>query len=283
MKCFEITKCSEQERQNCIIWKTYKDLPDEMESIKCWVIKGVYQEENRQQFQKCRKCPYYQKMHQNTGISSSLNSDVAIVTCEGSINNDKTRALDQVWTSLKTNKKFKVLMDVSNVTNIYSCGLGQLIKMHKECEAHKGVLLIVGVKDTVRTILLSTKLEKLLRIYENPEDAVKYLQNLARKEQEAIEAANRPAPKPPRVIKTRVPCWVYWKGQNPANATRCDECYKKVSNTKDPCWIVEGMVEGISFQYVNEACVGCKYFDEFCDSNEYSETEVQVKPDLSKQ
>lgn len=282
MKCFEITKCSEQDRNSCIVWKTYKDLPLEFDNIKCWVIKGVYQEENKAQFQKCRKCDYYQKMHQNSGISASLSSDVAIVTCEGSINNDKTRALDQVWASLKKNGKYKILMDISNVTNIYSCGLGELIKIHKETTANKGVLLLVGANGTVKTILLAAKLERLLNLIDDQDAAVKYFQDLKKKEQEAIEAASRPAPKPPREIKTRIPCWVYWEGKNPSNATRCDECYKKTANSKDPCWIIEGMVEGISFQYVNEACTGCKYFDEFCESTEFSETEVQVKPQVSQ-
>lgn len=258
-----------------MVWKTYKDTPSEMENIKCWVIKGVYQDENREQLQKCRKCQYYQKIHQNTGITSSLSSDVAVVTCEGSINNDKTRALDQVWSGLKKNGKYKVLMDISNVTNIYSCGLGELIKIHKEAEANKGVLLLVGAQQTVHRIITGTKLDRILRFAADQDAAVKFFQDMKKKESEAIEAASKPAPPPPRVVKTRIPCWVYWKGKNPKNASHCDDCYKKITNSKDPCWIVEGMVEGILFQYVNEECIGCKYFNEFCDSTDYSETEAQ--------
>jgi anti-sigma B factor antagonist len=238
-----------------------------MENIKCWVIKGVYQEENKAQLQKCRKCAYYIKMHQNTGISSNLDTDMAIVTCEGSINNDKTRALDQVWSSLKKNGKFKILMDISNVTNIYSCGLGQLIKIHKETEANKGVLVLVGAQPTVTTIFSSTKLDRLLKIVDSQTAAIAIFDAIKKKELAAIEAAKpKPVPIPVRQIKLRIPCWQYWKGKNPRNATKCDECYKKITNDKSPCWIVEGMVEGISFQYVNEECLACTYFEEFCDS-----------------
>jgi anti-anti-sigma factor len=275
VKCFETTKCSEQDRKSCMVWKTYKDIPEEIENIKCWVIKGVYQDENREQLQKCRKCEYYRKMHQNTGITSSLSSDVAVVTCEGSINNDKTRALDQVWSNLKSNGKFKVLMDISNVTNIYSCGLGELIKIHKETEANKGVLLLVGAQQTVQRIIAGTRLDRILRFAADQDAAIKFFQDLKKKEVEVIEAAKMAALPPPRVIKTRIPCWVYWKGKNPKNATRCDECYKKITNSKDPCWMVIDMVEGISFQYVNEECVGCKYYDDFYDATDYSETSVE--------
>lgn len=288
MKCFEITKCSEQDRASCLVWRTYKDLPQDLENIKCWVIKGVYQEENKAQFQKCRKCAYYIKMHQNTGISSNLDTDMAIVTCEGSINNDKTRALDQVWSSLKKSGKFKILMDISNVTNIYSCGLGQLIKIHKETEANKGVLVLVGAQGTVSMIFSSTKLVRLLNVVDNQAAAIAIFdalkkKELAAKEKElaAIEAAiPKPAPKPVKQIKTRIPCWQYWKGKNPKNATKCDECYKKVTNDKDPCWIVNGMVEGISFQYINEECLECTYFEEYCNSVAAVDTQTEtVRPE----
>jgi anti-sigma B factor antagonist len=277
VKCFEITKCSELDRKSCIVWRTYKDLPQDMENIKCWVIKGVYLEENKAQLQKCRKCAYYIKMHQNSGISSNLGADMAIITCEGSINNDKSRALDQVWTSLKKSGKFKILMDISNVTNIYSCGLGQLVKIHKETEANKGALVLVGAHGTVSTIFSSTKLNHLLTIVEDQSSAIAIFDEIKKKELAAIEAAiPKPVPKPVRQIKTRIPCWQYWKGANPKNATKCDECYKKITNDKDPCWIVAGMVEGISFQYVNEECVGCTYFEEFCDSASTIDTQPVV-------
>ena len=280
MKCFEITKCSEQDRKSCIVWRTYKDLPDEMEDIKCWVIKGVYQEENKAQLQKCRKCAYYIKMNQNTGISSNLDTDMALVTCEGSINNDKTRALDQVWSSLKKSGKFKILMDISKVTNIYSCGLGQLVKIHKETEANKGVLVLVGAQAAVATILSSTKLIHLLNIVDDKSAAIAIFDSLKKKELAAIEAAiPKPAPIPVRQIKTRIPCWQYWSGKNPKNATKCDECYKKVSSDKGPCWIVDGMVEGIAFQYINEECLGCTYFEEFCDSTTFAEPEIAGSKD----
>jgi anti-sigma B factor antagonist len=279
VKCFEITKCSEQDRKSCLVWRTYKDLPQDMESIKCWVIKGVYQEENKVQLQKCRKCTYYIQMHQNTGISSNLGTDMAIVTCEGSINNDKTRALDQVWSSLKKSGKFKILMDISKVNNIYSCGLGQLIKIHKETEENKGILVLVGAQTTVATIFSSTKLVRLLNIVDSQDAAIAIFDALKKKELAAIEAAiPKPVPKPVRQIKTRIPCWQYWKGKNPKNATKCDECYKKITNDKNPCWIVEGMVEGISFQYINEECLACTYFEEFCDSTAVIDTQT-VRPE----
>lgn len=272
MKCFEIAKCNDQDKKSCIVWNTYKDQSQDFENIKCWILKGVYQEENKAQFLKCRKCPYYTQMNQNTGISSNLSTDVAIITCEGSINNDKTRALDQVWTTLKKNGKFKVLMDLSNVSNIYSCGLGELIKIHKEAEANKGILVILGAKGSVSVIFTNTKLTRLLHIAPDQNSAIAVFDELKKKELAAIEAAKpKPVPLPAPKVKTRIPCWIYWKGKKPTNATNCNQCFKMVTRSKDPCWIIEGMVEGISFQYVNEECASCSYFEEFSNCVDSSE------------
>ena len=66
----------------------------------------------------------------------------------------------------------------------------------------------------------------------------------------------------------RPECWVFWKNHNPKNATTCDECFKKIKPTGKPCWIVDGMIEGISFQYVDEDCESCHYFEEFAGAQE---------------
>jgi len=54
----------------------------------------------------------------------------------------------------------------------------------------------------------------------------------------------------------------------PKNATTCDECYKK-DQTHGPALLgCDGMIEGISFQYVNEDCESCTYFAEFAGVQE---------------
>jgi hypothetical protein len=63
--------------------------------------------------------------------------------------------------------------------------------------------------------------------------------------------------------KKYVPCWEYWKNQNPRNATNCDECFHRKNAPQRPCWIVEGLVEGVVFHFINETCVDCRYFEEF--------------------
>ncbi len=284
MKCFEITKCTEQDRKSCIVWDTYKDIPQGLENIRCWVIKCVYQEENRAQLLKCHKCQYYIRMNQNSGISSNINDEIALITCEGSINNDKAKALDQIWSTLKKNEKFKVLMDISKVNNIYSCGLGEIVKIHRETALHNGVLVIFGAQETVEKIFLAVKLNHLFNLVPDQEAAMAIFNNLKKKELAAIDAAKpKPAPIPALQVKTRIPCWDYWKGKNPKNVTKCDECFKKITKSKDPCWVINGIVEGITFQFTNEECLTCAYFEEFSISASYSDSENERKTEQQLQ
>jgi anti-sigma B factor antagonist len=283
-----MTKCTEKDRKNCIVWTSFQTTPEELDNIKCWVLKGVYQEENKAQLLKCRKCNYYLMLNNNSGIDSDLKTDVAIVTCDGVLNNDRTRALEKVWITLKKNSKFKVIVDFSNVNNIYSCGLGLLVKMHKEAIAEKGSMIITGAQGYVLSIFTSTKLTKLLHLAADKQAALEFFDLQRKKLEEAkaaeIEArekeaaAQREALKKP--VRKQMPCWEFFDDKNPCNATDCNECFKKLAPTGTACWVVDGMIEGISFQYVSEDCESCPYFLEFGPDSSPS---VKDETSVSKQ
>ena len=252
-------------RDACFVWNSFRDNPQDMDNVKCWVLKGAYQEESGEQFKKCRQCGYFISMNRETGNNSDADADVAVITCEGTINTERTKALEKVWGNLKQHNKYKVILDISRVNNIYSCGLGAIIKMHKEALAAKGLLLVIVTEGFITNLLAVTKLSRILRIVKNHRDAHDIFDALKNKETEAQQKAAlaaAEAAKPPKP-KERPACYVYFKNQNPKNATTCDECYKKIKPTGQPCWVVDGMIEGISFQYVNEDCEACTYFAEF--------------------
>lgn len=262
MKCYEVKNCSAKEREACFVWNSFSANPQDMEKIKCWVLKGAYQ--NDKQMAECKKCKYYLMMSQESGIVPQFSADLAIINCEGIINSDRSSALDQIWENLKKSNKTKVLMRIGTVSNIYSAGLGVLIKIHKETAAAGGVLVVEGAKGYVQNLLSSTKLDRLLKLAANDEEARAIFEAFTKKLQEAAAAAAPVAViEPPKPRKERVPCYVYWKDKNPRNATMCSECTKKIKPTEEPCWIVEGMIEGISFQYTNEDCEDCGYYMEF--------------------
>jgi len=261
-----MTGCSEKQRSTCLAWTSFKDNLEEMEDIQCWIMKGYASEGECLKNRKCKKCNYYLAMNRNSGIASEIDADTTIITCEGTLNNDSAGALERVWENLKKNGKYKVILDISRVNNIYSCGLGMLVRIHKEAIEGGGALIVAGARGYAQVIFTSTKLAKIIHLVPNRIAAVEYFEQKKKKKEEAERLAAEEAKK--AQIKKRVPCYKYWNNQNPRNATKCDECFRKLSDSTTPCWIVEGMIEGISFQYVNEDCESCKYFLEFGQQDE---------------
>lgn len=269
MKCFEITNCSEKERKSCYVWTSFQNSPEELDNIKCWILKGAYPQQNKTQLQKCRKCNYYLMMNRNDGIETDTRTDIATISCDGVINSDKTRALEKVWETLIKNGRYNVILDLSQVNNIYSCGLGLLVKMHKDAQTNKGMLIVTGVQGYALAIFTSTKLSKLLFMAADHQAALQLFDIQKKKIDEAREAENLTAAIQTTSAKPRkrIPCWDFFENQHPDNVTSCEECFKKISPSRDPCWIVEGLIEGISFQYTNEKCEMCTYFLEFGKNN----------------
>jgi anti-sigma B factor antagonist len=264
VKCYEITNCQPKDREACYVWNSFRDSPQDMDNIKCWILKGVYQEENADLYKKCKLCKYYLMMNRDSGIVSDYDADLAIITCEGTINMDRGKALEKTWETLKSHGKNKVLLDLTRVTNIYSSGLGTIITIHKSTQAAKGLLILVCPDGYVKNLFQVTKLSRLLKIVGDTREARDAYD--AYKLLEAKKTAQPTAPetlKPKQPPKERPQCFVYWKDKNPRNATGCNECFKRIKPSNQPCWIVEGMIEGVSFQYVNEDCEDCPYFAQY--------------------
>ncbi|MDD5673876.1 MAG: STAS domain-containing protein [Chitinivibrionales bacterium] len=260
MKCYEITGCSPAEREACFVFSSFQENPVDMENVKCWVLKGVYRENNHAQLLKCRQCKYYLRQNAESGIATDLQGDQTIISCEGVLNNDRSKTLEKVWTDLKRQGKINVILNCANVNNIYSCGLGVIIGIHKDAQSLGGMLVVTEAAGYVLAMLESTKLTRVLHCAETNRAALEIFERARTKAQ---TAAVKKAAVPPAPPKKRPPCWEYWKGQNPSNATSCAECYRKINPSPEPCWLVEGMIEGISFKYVDEECEACRYYQEF--------------------
>jgi len=228
VKCYEITKCSESEREQCFVWNSFRENSEDFENVKCWALKGMYHEEDKTQRDKCKKCKYYITLNRETGLATEYGADAAVISCTGVINYEKMQAIEKVWATLKNNKKFRVIFDITNVNMIYSCGLGMLVKLHKETLANHGMLVIVAARDQLSSIFHSIKLTKVLHFAPDKTAAVQYFAAHAQKKEEearaALEAARRaeeakqaaieaaePKPEPKKFVR----CWEYWKNRNP--------------------------------------------------------------------
>jgi anti-anti-sigma factor len=125
-------------------------------------------------------------MNHDHGDEINTHDDIATISCDGIINNDKTRALEKVWETLSKNGKYNVILDISQVNNIYSCGLGLLVKMHKDAQTNKGMLILTGVQGYPWLFFTSTKLSKLLFMAADKKAAF-HLFDIQRKKQEEAQ------------------------------------------------------------------------------------------------
>jgi anti-anti-sigma factor len=240
-----------------------------MEDIKCWIIKDIYHSDQKQQLARCRKCAYYLQMNKNSDISSDTSKAAAIIKCAGSLNNDRTRALEKVWGTVKTSGKLYFIIDISEVTNIYSCAMGLLVRMYKEIEQLNGHLIVAGANNFTLTLLKSLHLDDILHLEGDLSDALSAIDDQIHQleeEKRLKEEAEKEAEAARIAIRKRAPCWEYFTDYNPKNATKCDDCFRKMTQNSSPCWIVDGYIEGISFQFVCEDCLECSYYQEFKDT-----------------
>jgi anti-anti-sigma factor len=260
MKCYQTRPCSEKQRQHCYVWKSFADNPDELENVKCWVLKGAYQHDNRKQLVQCQSCEYYQALNIKSGIDSSLQTTSGRISCQGVLNNDRTRVLEQVWASIPPQARKRVVLQLGELNNIYSCGLGMLIRMHQETEQAGGILVVEGASGYVEELLHSSRLDRILNLSKSEAESHALFEKF---EQSTPPTTAAPAQSPSAQPLTKVPCFEYWNNHNPKNATNCDECFQKKEPSSRPCWIVDGVIEGVSFEYVNEECEQCEYYRRF--------------------
>ncbi len=272
MKCYELRRCAPADRASCFVWKSFGENPQDLESIKCWILKRGNREDSETPDERCLQCPYYHSLNQEPGIVSETepDSNLAVISCEGTINSNRNKLLGKTWQALKAERKSHIILDLSKVTNIYSFGLGTIITIYKDTQLVKGLLVVLCPEGYIRNMFHVTKLSRIVKIAGNRREAVEAIQ--AHRQIQAKKAAQTAVGKETirqrKAPKERVACYVYWKNKNPRNATSCDQCFKRVNPSNQQCWIVDGMIEGISFQYINEDCERCAYFEEFGSSGD---------------
>lgn len=75
--------------------------------------------------------------------------------------------------SLILEKKLSILLNLADVTFIDSCGLGEMVASQVSVENKGGVIKLVGITETLRELLTTTRLLAVFDVYENEVDALK--------------------------------------------------------------------------------------------------------------
>lgn len=107
-------------------------------------------------------------------IRTEINNGITMVVCGGEINLSNSSELRNTFKEILQRKETKVVFDFKDVFFIDSSGLATLIEMDQELKKVKGQIRLANINNKkVRGIFEITRLDKLFKIYESREDALK--------------------------------------------------------------------------------------------------------------
>ena len=109
----------------------------------------------------------------NLYINERRMGDVTVLDLKGRVRAGGTSlALHRSIRSLISEEKTLILLNLSGVTFIDSCGLGELIASHVTLQKKGGELKLLHLTETLREMMTITKLVDIFEIYESEPEAL---------------------------------------------------------------------------------------------------------------
>jgi anti-anti-sigma factor len=143
-----------------------------MGNIQCWVLKRGDPGWTDADAERCRRCPYYLAVNHH-GVTASYGPGGAVVIeCGGALNLLRTQVLGEVADKLKDEGKCRVALDLSAATNIYSCAISMMVRLHLQCEEMGGLFVIVGATGYVKVAIDAVLIDRIIRCVETMEEAL---------------------------------------------------------------------------------------------------------------
>ena len=97
---------------------------------------------------------------------------IAVVRCE-KVGGREAQILEIDLRKAATDRNWRMVIDLAEVTLLASMGLGMLVTMHKEATINGGKLAICGLNADILQLLKVTHLERVLKIHTDRESALK--------------------------------------------------------------------------------------------------------------
>jgi anti-sigma B factor antagonist len=112
----------------------------------------------------------------NLAISTTEHENTTIFQLNGSANLVEVGLLDKHLQSVFADGKYRLVIDLSDLTFTSSLGLGSLIRAHTRCRENEGQLTLVNPQPKVLRIFKTTRLTHLFAIYPSVEEAMEAMQ-----------------------------------------------------------------------------------------------------------
>lgn len=98
-----------------------------------------------------------------------------LVTVTGRLDSSTVPQLQAALTAIKDKGRYKIVLNMAEVTYVSSAGLGEMVATQNECKnSHRGELILVGVQPRIKEALDLAGLTRLFKFFEYETDAVGY-------------------------------------------------------------------------------------------------------------
>jgi len=172
MNCYEITDCTQEQREACIVYRNFHNNAGDMANISCWILKRGSPGWTAEDEARCAACKYHTAISRNSvAVQHCDKSGAVLITCNGTLNLLRTEVLGEVAKKLKAQKKNKVILDISAVTNIYSSAMSMIVRLHLQCQELGGVFVMAGASGYVKVALDAVSIDKFVTCVETVEEA----------------------------------------------------------------------------------------------------------------
>ncbi len=101
---------------------------------------------------------------------------VLLVRLHGSAGMEHTEDLQRRLLELPGKATCRIVLDLSDLHFVNSAGLGAFIALYRRCREFGGQVALARPREAVAQVLRVTNLDRLMRIYPDPEAAIRDLQ-----------------------------------------------------------------------------------------------------------
>ena len=110
-------------------------------------------------------------------IDQNLHKSFTVLTVSGDFDIRSAPVFNDCLKELFDKGEFKIIVDLNNVQYFDSSGNGQLIFGSQECSRHKGDFMIVSKNENINKIIRKLKIQSVLKLCENVDEALKLARN----------------------------------------------------------------------------------------------------------
>lgn len=110
-------------------------------------------------------------------IDQNLHESFTVLTVSGDFDIRSVPVFHDCLKELFDKGEFKIIVDLNNVQYFDSSGNGELIFSSQECSRHKGDFMIVSKNENINKIIRKLKIQSVLKLCENVDEAMKLARN----------------------------------------------------------------------------------------------------------